>query len=175
VLADIYLMGPKPVSEYELDRVEGVVKDLGIDRDTATELVQEVTVQRFKAYVQQVRGRGVGVWWECGWGWGGGGKEGSRPTCSRWVLGHVVLCVWWGWGWGLGGGGCAALQGLRAAGEGGQGVGGGGVGVGGVRVPSGCGAWVDGGWGGVKANVQLQVRGAGKALLLCPRPHTCKP
>ena len=58
VVADIFLMGAKPVSDYELDRVESTIKDLQLDRGIATDIVADLAKQRFKAYVQQVRGGG---------------------------------------------------------------------------------------------------------------------
>lgn len=32
IVADIYLMGAKPVGEYEAERVEACIKDLQLDR-----------------------------------------------------------------------------------------------------------------------------------------------
>eukprot|EP00878_Enallax_costatus_P008337 GHUV01008715.1.p1 GENE.GHUV01008715.1~~GHUV01008715.1.p1 ORF type:complete len:884 (+),score=360.27 GHUV01008715.1:261-2912(+) len=55
IVADIYLMGAKPVGEYEADRVEACIKDLQLDRAVAMDVVRDVTKQRFKAYVQQAQ------------------------------------------------------------------------------------------------------------------------
>jgi len=55
VVADIFLMGAKPVSDYELDRVESTIKDLQLDRGIATDIVADLAKQRFKAYVQQAQ------------------------------------------------------------------------------------------------------------------------
>eukprot|EP00879_Flechtneria_rotunda_P009976 GHRR01010432.1.p1 GENE.GHRR01010432.1~~GHRR01010432.1.p1 ORF type:complete len:735 (+),score=296.51 GHRR01010432.1:437-2641(+) len=55
ILADIYLMGAKPVGEYESERVEACIKDLHLDRNVAIDVVRDVTKQRLKAYVQQAQ------------------------------------------------------------------------------------------------------------------------
>uniref|UniRef100_A0A383VE54 Uncharacterized protein n=1 Tax=Tetradesmus obliquus TaxID=3088 RepID=A0A383VE54_TETOB len=55
VVADIYLMGAKPVGEYEAERVEACIKDLSLDRGVAMDVIKDVTKQRFKAYVQQAQ------------------------------------------------------------------------------------------------------------------------
>ncbi|KAF8060559.1 SULTR2 [Scenedesmus sp. PABB004] len=55
VLADIYLMGAKPVGEYEAERVDATVRDLALDRSVALDVLKDVTRQRFKAYVQQAQ------------------------------------------------------------------------------------------------------------------------
>ncbi|KAF6255592.1 hypothetical protein COO60DRAFT_1641425 [Scenedesmus sp. NREL 46B-D3] len=55
VVADIYLMGAKPVGEYEAERVEACIKDLQLDRAVALDVIKDVTKQRFKAYVQQAQ------------------------------------------------------------------------------------------------------------------------
>ncbi|WIA15162.1 hypothetical protein OEZ85_001848 [Tetradesmus obliquus] len=55
VVADIYLMGAKPVGEYESERVEACIKDLSLDRSVAMDVIKDVTKQRFKAYVQQAQ------------------------------------------------------------------------------------------------------------------------
>jgi hypothetical protein len=46
VVADIYLMGAKPVGEYEAERVEACIKDLQLDRGVAMDVIKDVTKQR---------------------------------------------------------------------------------------------------------------------------------
>lgn len=46
VVADIYLMGAKPVGEYEAERVEACIKDLQLDRAVALDVIKDVTKQR---------------------------------------------------------------------------------------------------------------------------------
>lgn len=47
IVADIYLMGAKPVGEYEAERVEGCIKDLNLDRTVALDVLKDVTKQRW--------------------------------------------------------------------------------------------------------------------------------
>jgi hypothetical protein len=46
VVADIYLMGAKPVGEYEAERVDLCIKDLQLDRAVALDVIKDVTKQR---------------------------------------------------------------------------------------------------------------------------------
>ncbi len=48
IIADIFLMGAKPVGEYEAERVDQCIKDLQIDRTVAQDVLKDVTKQRFK-------------------------------------------------------------------------------------------------------------------------------
>jgi hypothetical protein len=46
IVADIYLMGAKPVGEYEAERVDACIKDLQLDRAVALDVIKDVTKQR---------------------------------------------------------------------------------------------------------------------------------
>jgi hypothetical protein len=46
IVSDIYLMGAKPVGEYEAERVDACIKDLQLDRAVAIDVIKDVTKQR---------------------------------------------------------------------------------------------------------------------------------
>eukprot|EP00877_Chromochloris_zofingiensis_P006644 jgi/Chrzof1/2232/Cz11g07180.t1_TIC110[v5.2] len=55
VISDIYLMGAKPISEYESERIDSTIKNLRLETGIAQQVLTDVTKQRFKAYVQQAQ------------------------------------------------------------------------------------------------------------------------
>lgn len=51
VISDIYMMGVKPLSSMEADRVSKVMKDLRLESDVAMEVMARVTREKFRSFV----------------------------------------------------------------------------------------------------------------------------
>lgn len=58
VLDDVYAGGVKPLTSYDAERVEKVVKDLRMDSDVAMEILATVTRERFRSYVKLAQKEG---------------------------------------------------------------------------------------------------------------------